>query len=127
MSEVVLDASVVLAAVLQEAGGEVVGDLAGPVLLSAVNYAEVRSRLSDLGVSDALAAETIDTLGLDIVAFDLAQARHAGELRRATREAGLSLGDRACLALAASRKAPAMTADRAWQRAALPIDIQFVR
>ena len=64
---------------------------------------------------------------LDVVDFTAEQALASAELRPATRAAGLSLGDRACLALARSRKATALTADRAWNRAELDIEIEFIR
>lgn len=127
MTDAVLDASAVLAAILGEPGASAVANLTGLGLLSTVNYAEVRTRLSDLGVADSIAEKSIAILGLEIVAFDLAQAQQAAGLRQATRSLGLSLGDRACLALAAVRKLPAVTADRAWQQADLSIDIQIIR
>lgn len=127
MSDVVIDASAVLAAVLGEQGGDLLGDIKGVGLLSTVNYAEVLTRLSDLGVNDDLAEESIALLGLEIVAFDAPQAQKAAVLRKTTRPVGLSLGDRACLALATIRNLPAMTADRAWQQANLSIEIQNIR
>ena len=127
MSEAVLDASVVLAAVLGEAGGEAVGTLPSAGLVSAVNYAEVLTRLDDLGVAADAAEASISLLGLEVVDFDAAQARHAAGLRAATRSSGLSLGDRACLALALSRKASAFTADRAWTEASVPVEIRLIR
>jgi PIN domain nuclease of toxin-antitoxin system len=58
----------------------------------------------------------VEILGAEIVDFEIDQACITGKLRTATRAAGLSLGDRACLALAAKRNLPAMTADQAWGR-----------
>jgi PIN domain nuclease of toxin-antitoxin system len=123
----VLDASAILAAILSEPGGERIGVLTGSLLVSAVNYAEVGSRLSDLGFERSFLSETVATLGLQVVPLDARQAEDVVDLRAHTRGAGLSLGDRACLALAMSRKAKALTADRAWRQAELPIEIELIR
>ena len=127
MSEVVLDASAILAAVLHEPGGERIGQSKESLLVSTVNYAEVGSRLSDLGFEKSYLTKTVSMLGLQVVPFDIEQANNSAEFRADTRNAGLSLGDRACLALAASRGAVALTADRAWQRLDLPIEIEQLR
>lgn len=127
MSEAVLDASVVLAAMLRESGGAAVGQLTGVILVSAVNHAEVWSKLADLGIETAKVESSISMMGLEVVAFDREQAESVAQLRAVTRAAGLSLGDRACLALAISRNAKALTADRAWQGIELPVEIELVR
>ena len=127
MTDVVLDASVVIAAVLQEPGGHrAVGHARSP-MISAVNYAEVRSRLSDLGMEAIQIDDALTLFGLDVVEFDRRQAEDVAAMRDATRPAGLSLGDRACLTLAASRGAPALTADRAWRNVDVPVRIELVR
>jgi len=69
----------------------------------------------------------LDALPIEWVAFSDVHAAKAGELWRNTRQAGLSLGDRACLALAIERDLPVLTADRAWAGLALPIDIHLIR
>lgn len=66
-------------------------------------------------------------LHLRLVDFDHAQAVQAGELRRTTRSTGLSLGDRACLALAASRGLQVLTADRAWTGLSIGLEIECIR
>jgi PIN domain nuclease of toxin-antitoxin system len=72
--------------------------------------------MTDLGMDDALISSVLDPLQLRVVAFDATQARAAGLLRDTTRSLGLSLGDRACLALAAQLGATALTTDRAWAK-----------
>lgn len=127
MIDVVLDASVIVAAVLREPGGDrAVGHARSP-LVSAVNYAEVCTRLTDVGMKSETIEGALGMLRLDVVAFDKEQADRVAALRPATRTAGLSLGDRACLALAASREAVALTADHAWRDLKLPVRIEFVR
>ncbi len=114
VSEPVLDSSAILALVLGEPGARKVQEHLPGALLSAVNYAEAVSKLSDRGMPPDEARMALGLTGVSIVDFDSHQAWLAGDLRRSTRSAGLSLGDRACLALARDRSVPAITADRLW-------------
>lgn len=117
----VLDASALLAYLFEEPGAaEVERALKGQAVISAVNWAEVVSKFADRGESpDAARKRLIDhgVLGkvLNVVVFDEAQACETARLRQPTRRAGLSLGDRACLALGLSRNLPVMTAERSWR------------
>ena len=115
----VLDASALLALFNDEPGAQAVLDaLAGPCLISAVNQTEVLTKLLDKGLNDAEAASVMQSVEIEVLAFDASQSLEAAWLRRDTRSVGLSLGDRACLALARSRKALALTADRPWSQVA---------
>ena len=115
----VLDASALLALFNDEPGAQVVLDaLAGDCLVSAVNQTEVLTKLLDKGLSKAEAASVMESVEIQVLAFDAGQSLEAAWLRRETRTVGLSLGDRACLALARSRKAVALTADRPWSQVA---------
>jgi ribonuclease VapC len=118
LSAVVIDASAILAAILGEAGGDSVFDLLDEAIVSTVNVAEVYTyaAINDLP-TDAIDAFFADT-GIEIVSFDQVQAVTAGKLASVTRKAGLSLGDRSCLALAKLRQAEVLTADRPWQQIA---------
>lgn len=127
MSNVVLDASVIIAAVLEEPGGERAVGHESPPLVSAVSYAEALTRLTDIGHHREVVHRALALVPMEIIAFEREQAESAAELRSVTRPYGLSLGDRACLALAISRKAKALTADRAWRLAELPIEIELIR
>jgi PIN domain nuclease of toxin-antitoxin system len=125
--KVVLDSSAVLAMLWDEPGAARVVDALPGARISAVNLAEVTAKLVDRGASDEDATEILRSLGLDAVAFDSDQALAAGLLRRATRGVGLSIGDRACLALARSERAVALTADRAWAGLSLGVDVEVIR
>jgi ribonuclease VapC len=127
MSEAVLDASAVLAVLGGELGADLVVPLLGGALMSAVNYAEVASKLMNSGAGRSEARDAILGLGIEVSDFDLALAERTGELRPLTRHRGLSLGDRACLALAEREGAPAVTADRNWRDILPGIEIRVVR
>ncbi len=127
MSEVVLDASAVLALINEEPGAEIVDALLDEATISAVNWSEVIAVLVDAGFAADRASARIAALGLVVIAFDQAQALSAGALRAVTRSAGLSFGDRACLCLAEARHARALTADRRWATLDLTAEVQLIR
>jgi ribonuclease VapC len=112
---VVLDASAVLALMDAEPGEEAVAAVLPGALLSAVNLAEVVSKLAERGMPAAQAHADALALGIEVVAFDGDHALDAGALRPLTRAAGLSLGDRCCLALARSRNLPVLTTEAWWE------------
>ena len=117
MSAWVLDASALLAYLWQEPGHETVAQRIeqSTVMMSSVNLSEVLSRAADKGMSPPAMAALQAALPFEIIPFDRAQAQTAASLRPPTKALGLSLGDRACLALAIERQAVALTADRVWQ------------
>lgn len=125
----VLDASAVLALLQAEPGWEAV--LArvehGGCCMSAVNVTEVLTRLIDRGLSGSDAEAAFDALELAVSAFDDAAARACAALRPATRGLGLSIGDRACLALAQALQLPALTVDRAWVQLDCGVVIEQIR
>lgn len=115
MSEAVLDASAVLALMMGEIGAERVAAVLPGALMSTVTVAEVVAKIVERDAAAATKAyRSIEELGIAMVPFDGDQALLCGALRGLTRAAGLSLGDRACLALAKAREMPVLTADRAW-------------
>lgn len=114
MNEAVLDASAILALLNDEPGAEAVQAVLDSAVVGAVNLSEVVAKLADSGVPEGTIREALDELELRVVPFDQVQAYAAGFLRPATRSAGLSLGDRACLSLAERLGAPALTTDRRW-------------
>ncbi len=96
-------------------------------MVSAVNVAEVATRLSDVGMPDEEVRAIVRDLNMEIMNFDGASAFGTAALRAATRSKGLSLGDRACLALAAANNVPAMTADRNWRSLDVGIEVLMIR
>ena len=125
MSEPVLDASALLAVMLEERGAEKVRDLLPGAIIGAVNLAEVVAKLQERGVPDEEIDRAIARLDLPVIPFDMAQAMVAGKLR--ARTLGLSLGDRACLALAVVRGTPAVTMDRGWSALDIGAEVTVAR
>ena len=124
---VVLDASALLAMVHAEPGGDFVQSLLQTAAMSTVNWSEVVQKALDREVEVRGLREDLEALGLRILPFTADQAERTASLRAETRHLGLSLGDRACLALAADLDLPAVTADRAWKDLAVGIEIRVAR
>ena len=122
---VVLDASAMLALMDAEPGQEAVAAVLPGALLSSVNLAEVVSKLAERGMPAAQAQADALALGIDVVTFDGELALDAGALRSLTRAAGLSLGDRCCLALARSRRAAVLTTETRWESIADVVDVKI--
>jgi ribonuclease VapC len=112
----VMDASAILALMQAEKGWEVVDDLIQEqqCVASCVNIAEVGTKTIDKGLAPSQLKRTLEELNVQPVDFDLEQSIFCAELRVNTKYAGLSLGDRACLALAKLMDGTAVTSDRAW-------------
>ena len=127
MASVVLDASALMALIRGEAGADRVTVSLPGAIISTVNQAEVQTKLVAAGLDEKLAWWHIAEAGCTAVAFDEAQARLAGGLVRLTRPIGLSLGDRACLALAMQRHATVYTTDRAWEGLDVGINVEVIR
>jgi PIN domain nuclease of toxin-antitoxin system len=123
----ILDSSAVLCLLNREPGWELVEDALPRSSMSAVNLGEVVAKLVDYGMDPTSIDAALHPLQLRAVEFDAEQALASGLLRQKTRHAGLSLGDRACLALAAKLGAAALTADRAWQGVDAGVEIQLIR
>lgn len=130
MNRIVLDSSALLAILHQEPGAEIFArrlDLLENAAMSTVNAAEVYGKLLHRGIGSEVAWETVIGPVPEIVDFDKQQSKIAGELLPKTRSIGLSLGDRACLALGIALKAPIYTADRAWKGLKLGVSIHVIR
>ena len=129
----VLDASALLAYLREEPGAELVTKvIASGASICAVNLAEALSTVAAHGADPAELAAELTARGLlggavTVEPFTTADAIDAARLRQLTRAAGLSLGDRACLALARRQGAVAITADAAWATLRLGIDVRTIR
>jgi ribonuclease VapC len=126
MTEVVLDASALIAMLRKEPGATTVAEALTRARMSVVNFAEVVGHFLYTGVPQAELDEMLAALRLSLVDADAEQAWTAGRLRRATAEAGLSLGDRFCLALGARDRLPVWTADRQWRTIADKVGVEIV-
>ena len=130
-TKIVLDASSVIALINREKGCEIVEKYLEDAIISTVNFAEVISVVNrELFKSEADRIEGLklitDTLP-QIIDFDVNQAIISGELDSITKKYGLSLGDRACLALAKYKNIPVLTADKSWSKLNLGIKIKLIR
>ena len=95
-------------------------------IASSVNIAEVGTKLIDKGLAPAHLTRTLKELNVQAIDFDLEQATLCASLRLSTKHAGLSLGDRACLALAQLVKGTAVTGDSAWSDAAEAVSVKVL-
>ena len=124
---IIADASAVLALLKQEPFGRFDPKRLFGATISAVNLSEVLERLCSGGLSELEADEAVADLNLRVVPFDEPQARAAARLRPVTRHVGLSLGDRACLALGDKVGCPVVTADRIWGSLDVGVEIFVIR
>lgn len=128
MNRVVLDASAILAFIQGEPGSEkLTPQLLSAAVCGAVNLAEVHGKLVSRGWSVDEAWDDATSPIQEVIPFDLSQARLAGGLVAHTRTIGLSLGDRACLALALTLEAPVYTTEQAWKKLKLEVPVHVIR
>ena len=126
-SEIVADASAILAALKNERFTKIGPERLVRASISAVNFSEVLTRLLADGLNEMQADAAISSLDLDVFPFDRRHAGAAAQLWPQTKHAGLSLGDRACLALGNILECPVVTADRAWARVDVGVEIVLIR
>lgn len=124
---IVLDASALLALLYREPGHEAVGAIVTSSCISTVNLAEVLGRFARDGYEPRPMLDHIVGMGIEIVSFRAPDAALVAILEPPTRSLGLSLGDRACLALGLERGIPVLTADRAWSQASLGVVVHVIR
>jgi len=128
MNKIVLDASALLAVLNREPGADrLTSEMLSAATSSTVNLAEVQGKLVSMGLAPGDAWEATLSPIREATAFTAEQAEAAGNLITKTRPLGLSLGDRACLALAMVLKAPVYTADKSWKKLKLGVPIRLIR
>ncbi len=127
MDRAVLDASAILAAIGNEPGADLVSEHISHAAVSTVNLAEAQSKLIERRLPPGEAWESALSFAREVFVFDAEQASIAGGLIPFTRPFGLSLGDRACLALVITLRAPVYTTDRLWANLNLNVDIRLLR
>ena len=124
---VVLDASALLAYLQDEPGCEIIDSVLAESVMSSVNWAEVIQKLIVAEVDLDGMFDELQALGMKIEPFTIENAELAGRLWKQTRQAGLSLGDRACLSLGLCLEVPVVTCDRVWATLDLSLDIRVIR
>jgi len=124
---VVLDASALLAYLKDELGSDQVDGALAESVISSVNWAEVMQKSIAAGVEVDGLLHDLQALGLRIEPFTVEDGEMTGRLWEQTRQAGLSLGDRACLSLGLRLGVPVLTCDQAWASLNLSINVQLIR
>ena len=124
---IVLDASALLAYLKGESGEEVVDGVLAESAISSVNWAEVVQKSISAGVEVDGMLDDLQALGLKVEPFTPEDGERTGRLWEQSRQAGLSLGDRACLSLGLRLGVPVLTSDRAWASLNLSLDVQVIR
>ena len=127
MNKAVLDSSALLAFINQEKGSEVVEKHLPNALMSSVNIAEVIAVLSLIDMPQNIITSIIEDLNIEVINFDQEQALQTGFLRKTTKKAGLSLGDRACISVSTIKNLTVITADKVWTELGLTNNIVLIR
>jgi PIN domain nuclease of toxin-antitoxin system len=127
MTRYVYDSSALLAIILGEPGADVASANIANAMVSSVNLAETFSRAEDKGIPVDKTERFLMGKEVQFVDFDSDLARVVGTMRTKTRSRGLSLGDRACIALALRERATIVTADRVWAELDLPCKVELIR
>lgn len=128
MSKIVLDASALLALLNGESGADkLTPELLSKATASTVNLAEVQGKHVSRGLAPSDAWEATLSPILEATAFTAEHVQAAGNLIAETRALGLSIGDRACIALGIALKAPVYTADKSWKKLKLGVPIHVIR
>lgn len=122
-----LHASALLAFLLNEPGGADVASRLDEAAMSTANLAEVLGKSEERGGDARALLAQIARTPIEMVPLSVTGALAAARLRPKTKPAGLSLGDRICLALAQQRGREAWTADERWAGLKLGVAIHLVR
>jgi PIN domain nuclease of toxin-antitoxin system len=127
VSEVVLDASALLALLNREPGHEEVARVVPDAAISAVNLSEVAAKLAEVSMPEEAIREALEGLALEVHDFGRELAFRTAMLRPSTKSRGLSLADRACLTLGQRLDLPVLTTDRIWEGLELEVEVRLIR
>jgi len=127
VSKYVLDASAALALLNNEPGAQRIKEILPDSVIGAVNVCETVGKLMSAGMSAADAQSSIELLSLEVISFDINMAYNAAALIVKTKKLGLSLGDRACLALGIMHNKTVVTAERLWSKLNIEVNIELIR
>ena len=127
MTGVVLDASALLAVMNSEPGADIVRASLVGALMSAVNYSEVMKKTIERNVAVEKLHSLVRSASLDIIPFDVKLAEVCAELYPQGKPHGMSMADRACLALGMQRKCKVLTAEKRMGLVTLPIKVRLIR
>jgi PIN domain nuclease of toxin-antitoxin system len=127
LSEVILDASALLALLNRESGADLVERAIPGAAIGAVNLSEVVAKLAEGGMPEDAIRLALSGIELDVTPFDGSLAYHAGFLRVETRSLGLSFGDRACIALGRQLGRPVLTTDRRWAELNVGTEVRVIK
>jgi ribonuclease VapC len=127
VNSIVLDASALLAFIHREPGSDLVASNLAGSTMSSINYAEVLKKLIEKGATAKDARQQVDYLPVIVHPFDNVQAFETASIWPDTKALGLSLGDRACLALGLMSGATVLTADRLMAKTKLPVKVKLIR
>ena len=125
--KVVLDSSALVAVFFNETGANKVLPHMNKAIICSVNMAEVVHVMMRKGQSFEQAQSLFSALNIEVAAFDARLGFLSSQISAVTDKKGLSLGDRACLALGLAQKLPILTADTAWKDLDLGADIKIIR
>jgi ribonuclease VapC len=124
---VIHDASSLLAVAFREPGADIARAALRDSLISSVNWSEVLQKIVARQGSTAQLRQLFGGLGVSIVPFSAEHAERAAAMYPETKAYGLSLGDRACLALGLETGREIFTADRSWLELTLDIKVRLIR
>ncbi|MCP4353926.1 MAG: type II toxin-antitoxin system VapC family toxin [Desulfobacterales bacterium] len=127
MNNVILDVSALLALLNEETGADKVARFIPGAVINTVNLSEIIAKLAENGMPEDAVRGAIDMLDLKVMPFDTDLSYKTGILRLSTKDKGLSLGDRACLASGLIMNLPVLTCDKIWQELDLSLDIRIIR
>lgn len=128
MNKVLFDASTLLALINKERGCDVAEQWLGNIIMSSVNHSEVCGKLMEYGMIDSECEDIIDSLVSKVIDFDIELSFMAARLKNHTKQKGLSLGDRACIATGMKHDLEIYTADKAWLECGIPnANIKLIR